>query len=274
MFCNICDNKMELVFNSRILHKYDVDYYSCGVCHFLCTEKPYWLDEAYSSSINLQDTGLIGRNIKLSKISSVYTYFCADHLKCLDYGGGYGIFTRMMRDIGFDFYWFDPFTPNLFARGFEYHVDTAKTEPKSKFGVLTSFEAFEHFTKPTEELEKMSVLSDNILFTTQLFKAGKIPELDEWWYYGREHGQHIAFYTQETLKIWGHKHGFQLYSNGRDTHLFSKDDNSRLFLKLIFILFHNNIISKLCREVIYRYIKFRKKSRTQNDMINLAKQND
>ncbi len=40
----------------------------------------------------------------------------------LDYAGGYGVFTRLMRDIGFDFYWHDPYTQNLFANGFEKDI--------------------------------------------------------------------------------------------------------------------------------------------------------
>jgi hypothetical protein len=27
------------------------------------------------------------------------------------------------------------------------------------------------------------------------------PKLEDWWYYGLEHGQHIAFYTRKSLAV-------------------------------------------------------------------------
>ena len=109
----------------------------------------------------------------------------------LDYAGGYGVFTRLMRDIGFDFYWHDPYTQNLFANGFE---DDLKSN--SKFELLTAFEVFEHLVNPKEELEKMLRFSDTIVFSTELMPQ-EIPDPEEWWYYGFNHGQHISFYTRK-----------------------------------------------------------------------------
>ena len=57
-----------------------------------------------------------------------------------NYAGGYGIFTRMMRDIGFDFYWLDKYADNLLTNGFEYNKKIHK-----KIEAITSFESFEHF---------------------------------------------------------------------------------------------------------------------------------
>jgi hypothetical protein len=91
-----------------ILNKYDIKYYHCVNCGFLQTEESYWLNEAYDESINISDTGIMSRNIHLSKITTLILYFFFDkNNKFLDFAGGYGIFTRLMRDIGFDFYWSD-----------------------------------------------------------------------------------------------------------------------------------------------------------------------
>jgi hypothetical protein len=38
----------------------------------------------------------------------------------IDYGGGYGLFVRLMRDAGFDYYWFDKFCDNVLSKGFEH----------------------------------------------------------------------------------------------------------------------------------------------------------
>ena len=151
MICKICNSNAKQVFNSKILKKYDVKYFKCDNCGYLFTEQPYWLDEAYSRSINLSDTGLLDRNIYFSKVLSVLIYFCFNKNGLfLDYAGGYGVFTRLMRDIGFNFYWHDPYTQNLFANGFEKDI-----KPDSKFELITAFEVFEHLVSPKEEIEKM-----------------------------------------------------------------------------------------------------------------------
>ncbi len=102
---------------------------------------------------------------------------------------------RLMRDVGFDFFWQDKHTENLFARGFEI--------PKSeKFTIelLTCFEAFEHFAEPVTELENLLSISRNILLSTE-FIPEPTPSPDEWWYYGTEHGQHIGFFQKKHLSF-------------------------------------------------------------------------
>lgn len=194
MICKICGSIAQHAFTSKILKKYDVKYFNCINCDYLFSEEPFWLDEAYSRPINLSDTGLLNRNIYFSKILSVLIYFNFNKkAKYLDYAGGYGLLTRLMRDIGFDFYWHDPYTQNLFANGFEDDFDT-----NPKYEVLTAFEVFEHLKNPNEELEKMLLLSDNIIFSTELMKE-QIPNPKEWWYYGFNHGQHISFFSKKSL---------------------------------------------------------------------------
>ncbi len=120
MICKICNQKAKQIFTAHVLNKYDISYFYCEHCGFLQTEEPYWLDEAYKDSINISDTGYIQRNILLSeKLTVLLSLFFDKNGKFLDYAGGYGVFVRMMRDVGFDFYWDDKYTTNLFARGFE-----------------------------------------------------------------------------------------------------------------------------------------------------------
>ncbi len=45
----------------------------------------------------------------------------------------------------------------------------------------------------------MLKISRNILFTTTLLPS-PMPQPGTWWYYGLEHGQHISFYSLETLQ--------------------------------------------------------------------------
>ena len=82
--------------------------------------EPYWLEEAYNNVINLTDTGLMYRNIVFSQQLSVFLYFAFGERgegQYLDMAGGYGVFVRLMRDIGFNFFWEDIYAKNLVARG-------------------------------------------------------------------------------------------------------------------------------------------------------------
>lgn len=229
MKCKICASESKSIFNAKILNKYDINYYHCSNCGFLQTEDPYWLNEAYEESINLSDTGIMKRNLHLSKIASIVIFFFFKHNeKFVDFAGGYGIFTRLMRDIGFDFYWHDLYTTNLLARGFEY-----KSFENEKIELITSFESFEHFVDPIEEIENMLAISKSILFSTQILPV-QTPSPHDWWYYGLEHGQHISFYEIRTLKYIADKYKLNFLTNGRNIHLLTdKDINPFLFKALL-----------------------------------------
>ena len=63
MKCKVCGTLNQACFGGKILGKYDIKYYHCSNCGFVQTEEPYWLDEAYSRSINVSDVGYMMRNI-------------------------------------------------------------------------------------------------------------------------------------------------------------------------------------------------------------------
>ena len=214
MNCKICQSSSQKIFTAKVLYKYNVDYYQCSKCGFGQTEKPYWLEEAYISSMNLSDTGVMYRSERMSKIvtSLLWLFFNRKGI-FLDYAGGFGVFTRQMRDIGFDYYWQDPYTKNELARGFEGDLN-------KKYDVVTTFESFEHFENPLEEVEKILKLSDTIILTTDLITI-PAPVHSQWWYYASEHGQHIAFYSKESFKLMASKFGLNYY-NAMNVHILTK----------------------------------------------------
>ena len=227
MKCKICNAEAKLEFVHKVIQKYDVEYYYCPNCAFLFTEEPYWLEESYKIPINLADTGIMSRNLYFSKaISSIIYLFFEKNDKFLDYAGGYGIFTRLMRDIGFDFYWDDKYTENILARGFEYDPEKQKG-----FELLTTFEVFEHLVNPVEEIRRMLELSTNIIFSTELLPS-KVPSPESWWYYGFTHGQHISFYSGRTLKYIAEKYSLNFYSFG-EIHLFTKKKINPILFQFI-----------------------------------------
>ena len=164
--------------------------------------------------MNLEDTGLVNRNIVSAKRTSSLLYFLFDaHGTYLDFGGGYGLFVRLMRDYGFDFYWTDPFTKNIFAEGFEFD-----SKGQKKLELITAFECFEHFSNPMEEIEKLLLLAPSLLFSTDIFLSGT-PSPDTWEYFYFAHGQHVALYSLASLQFIANKFNLHLLTNGKSFHL-------------------------------------------------------
>lgn len=218
MNCKICNNNSTKYFKKNILNKYDITYYKCQNCGFIQTEDPYWLDESYTDAIALLDVGLVSRNNLYSKISReiIIEHFNYQS-KFIDYGGGYGLFVRLMRDMGFDFYRQDKYCKNIFANFF----DLENCDIDQKFELLTAFEVFEHLNNPIEEINNMFKYSDTILFSTELYKTEDIKKLSRWWYLASETGQHISFYSLTTLEFIAKKFDCVFFSNN-NLHLLSK----------------------------------------------------
>jgi len=227
MNCKICKSTSALFGEAKILNKYLVCYFRCEGCGFIQTENPYWLDEAYSEAITKSDIGLIGRNLQMVSLTRKLILTCLDPKgKFIDYGGGYGIFTRLMRDQGLDFYRHDPICKNLFANGFD-------ASPNINYTLLTAWEVFEHLENPLADIEEMLSYSHNLFFSTRLLPSSP-PPLHDWWYYGLEHGQHISFYSNRTLQTIAEKFNLKLrYSNGW-MHLISDSDINSTLLRLVF----------------------------------------
>jgi hypothetical protein len=252
--CKICASMSREQFNATVLGKYHVRYYFCDNCGFLQTEEPRWLSESYRDSITASDTGALLRSLSFAEIASVILYFFFNrNSRYLDFAGGYGLFSRRMRDIGFDFYWHDRYSPNLLAKGFEY------TEALGKVELITSFESFEHFSDPTAEIERILSISRNILFTTELLPH-PVPRPDEWYYYGLHHGQHVSFYSHRTLRYIANKYSLHLYS-AQPLHILTEKVLQPAVLTLLL---------GLRRFGLFFYVKQRMTGRTVRDSIELA----
>jgi len=251
MKCKICNQENKSIFSGIILNKYNIKYYHCSHCKFMQTEEPYWLDEAYKESINASDTGYMQRNLNLSKkLTILLSLVFNKNDSFLDYAGGYGVFARLMRDIGFNYYWDDKFTTNLFARGFEV-VNGGQYE------AVTTFESFEHFVNPLEEIEGLLTMSKSIIFSTELL-PNSIPRPQDWWYYGLDHGQHISFYSLKTFEFIAKKYNLN-YTNLGGLHLLSKKKFSNFQLKVL----------KLSKFGLHKILKKQLKSRINEDFLSI-----
>lgn len=252
--CPITSQQMDAVFSAKLLNKYNVQYFYCEESGLLQTEEPYWLDEAYAQAIAATDTGILRRNIlHLLRSLPLLNALTDEQSKLLDVGGGYGILTRMLRDVGYDCYSYDKYCQNLFADGFE---------PEENFSasVLFAFEVFEHIENPLKFLQdNFSKYScRTMIFSTQTFNNNTIPDND-WWYYSFETGQHITIYQPRTLKILAEKNNCFYFPLGKGFHLIT----DKYLSKMNQVIFSNRVLSGL--QALYFIIKKQKLSKTQLD---------
>lgn len=223
--CPLCRSGREKVFNTILLKKHPVDYFYCNNCGLLQTQEPFWLEEAYADTIAVADTGLVARNQSIARKLSALLYWCFDRRgRYVDSAGGYGMLTRLMRDVGFNFYWHDKYCDNLFARGFE------AGNMKGDVAAVTAFEVLEHVPNPLDFIT--SCLEENntstIILSTELFE-GTPPAPEDWWYYTPDTGQHISFYQLRTLESLANRLSLYLYSY-RDIHVLTdRKINKQLF---------------------------------------------
>jgi len=258
--CPICQSGREKIFRAKLLQKHEVDYFFCQNCGFLQTEKPYWLEEAYQNAIASTDTGLVVRNITISKkLTCILYYLFEKNGKYLDIAGGYGLLTRLMRDVGFDFYWSDLYCQNIFANYFE------ASNTNNAFSAVTAFEVLEHLYDPVEFISKSleSTECKTLIFSTQLFD-GLPPAPNDWWYYAHETGQHISFFQHKTLDFLAKQMSLNFYSTSNyGLHILTDQTiNNQLF----------KILSGRLSKLLYEYISKRMKSKLFSDRDIILKQ--
>lgn len=210
--CRCCSGDMVKVFTGELMG-HQVSYFECLTCGYVQTEEPHWLEQAYATAINDSDTGIMARNQVNARIV-LATLVMLGKLNgtLVDCAGGYGILVRLLRDFGITSLWADRYCPNLFARGFEHTKELAD--------LVTVFEAFEHFVNPGEELDKLLAIGPNVLLSTMII-PDPTPKQEDWWYYGKEHGQHIGFFRARTLEKLAKDRGKFLASNGTSYHFIS-----------------------------------------------------
>lgn len=212
--CDLCGGDCAPRGAYTVLGRHKASPWQCTACSYAFIPEAHWLKEAYSAPMTVADLGPVNRCFGNARRTKSLLEF----LRCaggphLDFGGGYGLFVRRMRDLGYRFYRFDTHCPNLFAQGFDAGFPNGRS-----YDMITAFEVLEHLVRPATALHDILTRCEVFVFSTLLL-PDPFPEFDRWWYFGPEHGQHVSFYGARTLELLARKYGKNFYTNGGDFHV-------------------------------------------------------
>jgi SAM-dependent methyltransferase len=214
--CRICGGDLVYRWSREVMAcNYLADYYECVSCQALQVPHPFWLEEAYWDehlpSLRNLDPGRFARNF------SVYHWFVALHQAevfpenpaLLDFGGGYGILTQMLKSAGFEAWQLDPYVSVPFLASDRCAGDLHAL-PAGSFDGVFALEVLEHLTDPDPLLRLLArALKPEgiLLLSTGIYRPGVHDR--HWHYLATEGGQHVTFWSEKALACCAQRIGFR-----------------------------------------------------------------
>lgn len=202
--CRLCGSETSPKFELRVLQKHQVRYYRCNVCASLQTEPPYWLDEAYASSLSVLDTFAGQRT--LNNLAASFVVSKTLRLpNVLDFGGNDGLLCRLLRDYSINCFVSDKYAKPKYAQGFDV-PDFAVPD------LRLAFEVMEHLPEPSVDLDAIFDGTPRALLVSTMPYLGEGPH---WSYLAPETGQHVFFYSPKALRDVAAGRGYDIYFEGQ-----------------------------------------------------------
>jgi SAM-dependent methyltransferase len=135
-------------------------------------------------------------------------------LSHLDYGGGNGVLSRRLGELGWQSTSFDPFVDRV-----------TSLESLGRFDLVTAFEVFEHVPDPHHLMATLDGLikPDGLLLFSTLCSDGQIQTGQRltWWYAAPRNG-HISLFSQRSLALLAESRQFGLASFSAGLHVMVK----------------------------------------------------
>lgn len=122
----------------------------------------------------------------------------------LDYGGGKGLLSSQLSQLGWQSCSYDPFVDR-----------ETRTDQIGKFDLVTAYEVFEHVPDPKKLMNDLSGLinPDGIILFSTLISDGQLTPYHRltWWYASPRNG-HISLFSRQSLSILAENNGFRFGS--------------------------------------------------------------
>lgn len=259
--CPICAGSTDVFADLKVMGSVEARYVRCVDCRFIHAESPHWLEASFSSELNELDIGAIDRCLIVADfVDSLMSASSMKGPRILDWGGGYGVLTRILRDRGHDAVVSDPYVHPIFARNFTDRDD-------SRFDLIVLSEVLLHLTDPVRTLQDLFLRTSNVLVTAVI-----APEnVDStWWYLMPDTGQHVALFARESLQAMADRLGVRLTSDGRFFHLLHRDGvnfRTRLVLKSRPYAFGGATLRHVRRQILKGFGKSRSLLQSDQELL-------
>jgi len=262
--CRCCQGGTDFLSDSKILN-YEAKYTVCRECKSIQVDSPHWLDEAHTNAISQFDTGLVSRSMSASRLIGSFLKLQNDsNIKGLDWGGGTGLLTRLLRDLGIDAYSYDKYAAGDLSHGFV--VTEEVTHREATF--ISAIECFEHLPNPIATFAPLVKNKKYFIFTTEVLpNPVPNPADNDWWYFMPESGQHVTFASLSGLNEFRKQMSFEYYLRLGSLHIFSREK-----FRLVTVLVMKLKILRWIHTHVVLYLSSRSCSLTVNDRDSLLRQ--
>lgn len=131
-------------------------------------------------------------------------------IRHLDYGGGRGLLSGLLREAGWNSASYDPFVDTTVAAG-----------TLGVFNLITAFEVFEHVVDPNALMRQLKALlapGGIVIFSTDLSDGKIVPGQRLTWWYAAPRNGHISLFSAASLGTLARNSGFTLCSFSHGLH--------------------------------------------------------
>ncbi|MFZ2725680.1 MAG: class I SAM-dependent methyltransferase [Methylococcaceae bacterium] len=201
----------------ELRHKYlplsgiAVYYYLCEHCYFCFAPQLYqWKLSEFEKRIYNADYSVIDPDsvdIRPRSNAKNLIHLFANQkqvIRHLDYGGGSGLLSQLLRQEQWQSLSYDPF----------YNKQTLIKE-LGQFNLITAYEVFEHVPDIETLMTNLSLLlaEDGVILFSTLLSDGQLDKNKriQWWYAAPRNG-HISLFSKTSLLIMAKRWGFTLGS--------------------------------------------------------------
>lgn len=188
-----------------------VYYVLCSQCGFcFAPEISKWslkdfAEKIYNDDYILVDPDYVESRPRLNAQNLIATFGArAIGIKHLDYGGGSGELSALLKKADWHSTTYDPFV--------DTQVEIAQL---GQFDLVTAFEVFEHVPDVRQLMANLRILlapQGIVMFTTLLSDGHIRPNQRLSWWYASPRNGHISLFSKRSMAVLAGAHGFQFGS--------------------------------------------------------------
>jgi hypothetical protein len=204
-----------------------VTYRICEQCHFIFTNFfDDFADNQWRTYIYNDDYAAIDPQYRIvrpranARIISAALFGRKAGTIGLDFGGGNGMTTRLLRAKGWAFDSYDP-----------YGVTEMLQERIGRYNFCSAIEVFEHAPDPVRSLEAIvnkASPSELMIMIGTTVHDGLVSDKSRlsWWYAAPRNG-HVSLYSRKSLQLLGETFGLTYSCIGRGPHILTRGISKR-----------------------------------------------